>query len=156
MYEKALKSYEQMSYLTAEPLKLVLLCYKGAIGSLKVVKEAYATNDYEQKAKALKKTIDIISELNSSLDMEKGGQIARNLRSLYNFMTQALIEADLKRNIAMFDKIIALLEELEMAWEDVGTLLVTRRREPEEQIGPGTAGITKNVFKPVLERAWNA
>lgn len=156
MYEEALNSYQRVNYLTADPLKLVLLCYKGAISNLRIAKEAYVKKDYEQKAKAITKAIDILSELNSSLDMEKGGCIAKNLRSLYNFMTRSLIEADLKKDIAMFDKIIILLEELESAWQGIGMFLVNGKVQTEEHIQPKVPGIARNVSTTVEARAWSA
>jgi len=44
--------------------------------------------------------------MNISLDLEKGGTIAKNLRSLYLYMIQILTEADVKKNIEMFDEVI--------------------------------------------------
>jgi flagellar secretion chaperone FliS len=119
MYEAATKSYRQTNFLSADPLKLVRMCYEGAIGSLKRSRDAYIAHDYEAKGKALVKTLDIIHELNVSLDMEKGGDIAKNLRALYLYMTQALIEADLKRDLNVFDAVIHMLEELESAWQEL-------------------------------------
>jgi flagellar protein FliS len=97
MYQQATRSYEQANYFTADPLRLVLMCYEGAISHLKLARESYLAKDYATKGRALLKAMDIIHELNASLDMQKGGEIAANLRSLYLFMTKALTEADLKR-----------------------------------------------------------
>ncbi len=119
MYEAAARSYQQTNFLSADPLKLVRMCYEGAIGSLKVSRDAYIARDYENKGKALVKTLDIIHELNASLDMEKGGDVAKNLRALYLYMTQALVEADLKKDLNVFDKVIHMLEELESAWQEL-------------------------------------
>jgi len=117
MYEAAKRSYQQTNYLSADPLKLVRMCYEGAISSLKHARDAYIDRDYETKNKALTKALDIINELNSALDMERGAEIAKNLRSLYLYMTTALTEADLKRNLTVFDEVIRMLEELESAWQ---------------------------------------
>ncbi|MCE5284082.1 MAG: flagellar export chaperone FliS [Deltaproteobacteria bacterium] len=121
MYENAVKSYQQTSFLTADPLRLVLMCYDKAISSLKQAKESFAAKDYEAKGLALKKALDILHELNASLDLKKGGEIAVNLRTLYTFMSQALIEADLKRDLAVFDSVIQMLEELEVEWKGIST-----------------------------------
>ncbi len=121
MYESAAKSYRQTNVLSADPLKLVRMCYEGAICSLKLSRDAYIARDYETKGKALVKTLDIIHELNASLDMKKGGEVAKNLRGLYLYMTQALTEADLKRDLKVFDEVIHMLEELESAWKELAT-----------------------------------
>jgi len=121
MYQAAVNSYQQTNFLTANPARLVIMCYDGAIRSLKLARKAYIAKDYEAKAKALQKSLDIIYELNSSLDMQRGGAVAQNLRALYTYLTNMLIEADLKRDIDLFDKAIQMLEELHTAWKTIGT-----------------------------------
>jgi len=119
MYGNVAKSYQQTQFFTANPLKLILMCYEGAIANLKLARDHYMAGQYEEKAKTLQKTLDIIHELNASLDVKKGGDIAQNLRSLYQYMTQILTEADLKKDIKVFDNVIAMLEELESAWHEI-------------------------------------
>ena len=135
MYQAALNRYQQTNFLTANPARLVIMCYDGAIRSLKLARKAYVAKDYEAKAKALQKTLDIISELNSSLDMQKGGVIAQNLRALYTYLTTMLIEADLKKDIDLFDKAVQMLEELHSAWKTIGT-------NQEETSAPASEGMS--------------
>lgn len=119
MYESATSSYRQTNILSADPLKLVLMCYERAIGNLKLSRDAYISRDYETKGKTLINAIDIIHELNASLDMKKGGEVAKNLRSLYMFMAKALTEADPNKNLKVFDHVIQMLEELASAWQEI-------------------------------------
>ena len=119
MYQKVTNTYQQANVLTANPAKLVIMCYEEAISNVKLSRDAYIARDYEAKGKALLKALDIIHELNTSLDMERGGEIAKNLRALYLYITQALIEADLKKNLTVFDAVIRMLEELEFAWREI-------------------------------------
>jgi flagellar protein FliS len=117
MYQSAVNSYQQTQFFTTNPLKLVLMCYEGAIASLKLARDSYLAGRFEAKTKALQRCMDIIHELNASLELEKGGECAANLRSLYVYMTQALTDADLKRDIETMDRVITMLEELESAWK---------------------------------------
>ena len=119
MYQKVTNTYQQANVLTANPAKLVIMCYEEAISNVKLSRDAYIARDYEAKGKALLKALDIIHELNTSLDMERGGEIAKNLRALYLYINQALIEADLKKNLTVFDAVIRMLEELEFAWREL-------------------------------------
>ena len=98
---------------------MILVCYRQTILNLKAAREHYLAKEYEAKAKALQKALDIICELNNALDFEKGGSIARNLDALYKYMTRSLLEADLKRDLNMFAAIIGILEELESAWKAI-------------------------------------
>jgi len=115
-----IQAYKQARVTTADPKGLVLMCYEGAISSLKLAKAKYLAQEYEAKAKALQKTHDILNVLMQSLDFEKGGGIAKNLDALYRFMSQSLIESDLKRDPHAFDEVITMLEELESAWKEIG------------------------------------
>jgi flagellar protein FliS len=151
MYQDATKTYQQANYLTATPMKLVMMCYDGAIGSLKLARENYVAKDYEAKGRALNRTIDIIQELNSSLDLKKGGKVAENLRNIYTYMTQTLIEADLKRDIDMFDQVISMLEELESAWKAIAMPAV---HVEERKTAP--VMIDQGVRPPVaMARGWS-
>ncbi|MCX5829435.1 MAG: flagellar export chaperone FliS [Deltaproteobacteria bacterium] len=119
MYKAVTKSYQQANFLSADPIKLIRMCYEGAISNLKLARDAYIVRDYEAKGKSLLKALDIIHELNASLDMGKGGEIAKNLRALYLYMTQVLTEADLKKDMTVFEEVIRMLEELESAWQEL-------------------------------------
>jgi flagellar protein FliS len=117
MYTKGVNAYRQTDVLTADPKKLVAMCYKGAIGSLKVVIQKDV--DAERKVKSMQKAMDIIQELNASLDFEKGGQIAKNLDSLYNYMLRRLLYGEAHRETDAVVEVIGMLEELKGAWEEV-------------------------------------
>jgi flagellar protein FliS len=119
MYHNFVKAYQQTQFLTANPLRLILMCYEGAINSLKTAKEYYLAKEYEKKARELQKTLNILHELMQSLDFEKGGQIANNLRSLYQYLLQRIIEGDLKQDMTAFDEAISHLDELAVAWRNI-------------------------------------
>ena len=149
MYQTATRSYEQVNCFTANPMKLVLMCYEGAIGSLKLARDSYVAGRFEAKGKALQRCVDIIHELNASLDLGKGGECAANLRNLYTFVTQSLTEADLKGDIETMNRVITMLEELESAWKAVAAPAV---------------GVVENVPRPeifsnagpvAVARAWS-
>ena len=128
MHQKVANTYQQANLFTANPIRLIIMCYDGAIGSLRLARQYYLAKDYEAKAKALQKAMDIIHELNGSLDMEKGGAIAANLRSLYLYMIQILMEGDIKKDVTMFSEVIRMLEELESAWKEIAHAQVTEER----------------------------
>jgi flagellar protein FliS len=119
MYGNGSGAYQQTGVMTADPKRLVLMCYEEAIRNLKIAKAKYISRDYEEKAKALIKAQDCICALNSSLDFERGGEIASNLQALYNYIMHHLTEADLKRDLKAMDHIIWMLVELKSAWEEI-------------------------------------
>ncbi len=119
MLMNGVQSYRKTNVITADPKRLVILCYEGAIDNLKMARERYRQKDYEGKCKSVKKALDIIDEMLCSLDFEKGGAIARNLKSIYNYMTRRIIQADVNKDVTGFDEVIGLLNELKSAWEAI-------------------------------------
>ena len=119
MYNNGIQDYRKTSVVTADPKRLVLICYEGAIENLKIAKNRYVEKDYEGKCIAVKKAQDIIDELLCSLDFEKGGAIARNLESLYRYMLGRILQGDVNKDVSALDEVIGILNELKSAWEEI-------------------------------------
>jgi len=112
-------AYKDNSISTQSRGRLIVLLYEGAIKFLKqAIKELEAHNHLE-KGKYITKAMAIIDELNYCLDMEVGGEVAENLRSLYVFMNKHLGQANIKCSAQQVREVIALLEELNEAWKAI-------------------------------------
>ncbi len=96
--------------------RLIVMLYDGAIRFLRQAIQDIQRNDFASKGKHITKAQDIIFELNTVLDMDKGGEVAKNLRSLYNFMQRHLSQANIKKDPQMIQEIIGLLDELNQGW----------------------------------------
>lgn len=119
MNGKGINAYQQSNVITADPKRLVILCYETVISNLKMARESYISKDYETKAKCIQKAQDIICELMNALDFEHGGEVARNLSSLYSFLTRHILEADLKRDVKALTESIVMIAELKSAWQEI-------------------------------------
>lgn len=119
MNGNGIDAYRQTNVTTADPGRLVLMCYDGAISSLKTARKKYISGEHEAKAGALQKAQSIISELMLALNFEKGGEVAGNLNSLYNYMLRRITEGDVKGDMKAFDEVILMLGELESAWKEI-------------------------------------
>jgi flagellar protein FliS len=95
------------------------MCYEGAMTHLKLAKEHYLSGKYEAKAKALRTVEDAINELLCGLDFEKGGEIARNLRSIYMYMLFRLTTSDVNEDMDGFDEVLGILGEMKETWKEV-------------------------------------
>jgi flagellar protein FliS len=116
-----IKAYQETAICTQNRGQLVVMLYDGAINFLKQSIADLEQGDYASKGIRIAKATDIIIELNTVLDMDKGGQVAQNLRSLYNFMHHHLSEANLKKDATMVQDVINLLEELKQGWQAIAT-----------------------------------
>ena len=102
---------------TADPHRLILMLFDGAIAAVSVAKLHMNAGEIAQKGMAISKAIDLISNgLLASLDMEAGGELAERLAALYEYMTQRLLFANLKNSVAALDEISELLASLREAW----------------------------------------
>lgn len=119
MYRNGIKSYRKTEVTTSDPVKLVIMCYEGAIDNLKLAKQKINEEDYEKKAKAIIKAQDIINELMCSLDFEKGDAIARNLSAIYNYMLRRILHGDVNKDSDAIDEVIGMLNELLSAWQEI-------------------------------------
>jgi flagellar protein FliS len=135
MYGECVGAYRKAEVFTSDPRKLIIMCYEGAIGSLRLARESYEAGDYETKARALQKTYDIINELMMSLNFEKGGAIAVNLDALYKFMIRQLMMGDLNRDLKAFDRVIGMLEELASAWKSMPPVQNQPANQPAARAG---------------------
>ncbi len=116
---KGVETYQETAVTTQNKGRLVVMLYDGAIKFLKMaVKEIEADNPGE-KGKYIAKAQDIINELNVTLNMDAGGEVATNLRSLYMFMVSHLNEANIKQDPQNIEEIIKLLEELNQSWKAI-------------------------------------
>ena len=96
MNTRATQAYMQTNVGTADQGRLLLMLYDGALKFLQQAREKMLEKDYAAKGILISKVIDIVNELSSSLNMERGGDLAVNLSNLYFLCTARLLEANLK------------------------------------------------------------
>jgi len=113
------QAYQRAQAETASPIQLVIMLYDGAIRFLSLAREKMDARDLEARHTYLLKAQRVIAELLSSLDREKGGEVAENLGRLYYFMLQELVEANLKDQPQPIDTVIGMLRELRSSWAEV-------------------------------------
>ena len=114
-----LMNYQKVQVTTADRLKLVVMLYDGAISFLKTALKYLEKNDMAGKGMYIAKAQDIIDELNNSLNLEEGGEIAVNLRKIYNFIYFYLVKANISKDPKMIKEVIGILSTLKEAWEEI-------------------------------------
>ena len=130
MHGKRIGAYKTNEIVTADPKRLIVMCYDSAISNLKIAKKEYQDKRYEAKDKALRKARNIIGELLASLDFERGGQIAENLSMLYGYIIRRLTIGDIAQDLNAYDEAIGILEELGEAWKEILNAKNPQREQP--------------------------
>lgn len=131
-------AYQNVQVTTTDRGRLLLMMYEGAIKFLKQSRAGLEENDIAKFCRFLSKGQAIISELMNTLDFEKGGDIARDLDRLYDFMLFYLTEANLQRDGKRITKVIGLIETIYSAYKEIieGE---KRNAVPEESAAVGEA-----------------
>jgi flagellar secretion chaperone FliS len=122
--QRAINAYTNVGIETgveaADPHKLILMLYEGALLALSDAKRCMAQRDIAAKGKALSKAIMIIEHgLKASLDVKAGGELGERLAALYDYMGERLLQANLHNRIELIDEVSRLLTELRGAWEQI-------------------------------------
>jgi flagellar protein FliS len=110
--------YKQMSIKTANRGQILIMLYEAAIQHVKRASLAIEKNDRNAKGVAIGKAHDIINELMNTLDFEAGGQIAKDLERLYQFMTEQLVKANIEHNQKPLEDVSKNLITLLAAWKE--------------------------------------
>lgn len=115
----AYNAYQSNSVMTASPAKLVLMLYDGAIKNLKLAELALEEKKIEKVNTYIKKTQDIISEFMLTLNFDVGGDVAKNLYQLYEYMYNRLLRANIDKDVEGIREVKKYLEELRETWAQI-------------------------------------
>lgn len=103
----------------ASPYRIIQMLMEGALSKLATAKGCIARNEIAEKSRQITWGMNIIQGLRTSLDADKGGDIAANLDSLYEYMGRRLLEANVSNDPAIIDEVISLLQEVKAGWDNI-------------------------------------
>src|SRR5690554_5924348 len=119
----ALQQYQSVNHqaqaASADPHRLIQMLIEGGLTRLAQARGAMEREQTALKGELIGKAIGIVGGLRQGLDIEKGGELAANLDSLYEYMTTRLMEANLKNDVAIIEEIAQLLREVKSGWDAI-------------------------------------
>ena len=134
-------AYKKASVNTLDQTKLIIMLYDGAIKNASFAVEHMKSGQIEKVHDCLIKTKNIVTELMATLNMDRGGDIANNLQSLYSYMFSQLIEANMNKKTEPVIVVIDLLKELRAAWTQINS---KRKNDAKRQNTPGKGMMQNN------------
>ena len=128
-YTNAISTYRETRVKTASQGQLIIMLYDEAVKSLDRSLETLGLNvggrqnpgTIENISKSILKAQEIITELTVSLDFEQGGDIAKNLFSLYTWFNKELLEANISHDPQRITSVRNQLNELRAAWVEIAS-----------------------------------
>jgi flagellar protein FliS len=119
--QRGLSSYRQTQVQSSTPMELVVMLYDGALTSLRIARQAIEQRDIRARRDALTRAMKIVSELQSTLNMDEGGQVASSLDELYAFVNARMLQAASQNAVAPLDEAIRVFEPLRDAFAEVAS-----------------------------------
>jgi len=148
----ARSSYRESSVRGASPVRLVISLYEQAIEDLRRAVLAVDHGDIEARTREINHALLVIAQLQSSLDMDRGGEVARNLARFYGVLRAGLAEAQQKQSADLLEQQISQLAEVHEAW-----LEVERATSTPAPSAPGPSSSALPVSPAASPSAgWNA
>jgi flagellar secretion chaperone FliS len=101
------------------PHRLIQMLMEGFVARVNSAKGAMEHGDMEAKSRYISNAVAIVGGLNTSLNMEKGGELAENLRNLYNYINVRLLEASAEKSQEKLNEVLDLMREIKEAWDAI-------------------------------------
>lgn len=116
---RALSTYRQTQVQSRTPLELVVMLYDGALTFLKHSREAIERGDVAARRDTSSRALAIISELQSTLNMADGGEIAQRLDALYGYVNACILQAARDNAVEPLNDAMRVLETLRDSWDSI-------------------------------------
>ncbi|MEZ7892852.1 MAG: flagellar export chaperone FliS [Candidatus Wallbacteria bacterium] len=140
--------YLETQVQTASPLQLVCMLYDGAIKFANMALMGIKENNLEKKTVNIIKVEKIVDELRNTLNFDKGGEVAKNLEKLYNFIYNYLIEANRDSDFAKLEHVIKMLLSLRESWQTLSKNSTQPAASGTVSVQPYNKIQTKSTVQP--------
>lgn len=117
--QAGLHSYQVNDISTSSQSQLILMLYDGALQAVNQSILYMGQQDVAEQSKYILKAQDIINELSLALDMKQGGEVAKTLEQLYQFVLNQLIQANITSDTMYLESVIKVLSPLRDAWSRI-------------------------------------
>jgi flagellar protein FliS len=128
----ARSSYREAAVRGASPVRLVICLYEQAISDLRCAATALEKGDIETRTRCINHALLVIGQLQGTLDIERGGKVARNLEKFYQLLRSGMVEAQVKQSKHILEQQITILAVVHEAWQQVELDTTTLKPAPTE------------------------
>lgn len=108
----------------ASPHTLTLMLFDGFVAAVKHARQAMSEGRTQDKGRHIGHAARILDEgLKAALNLQGGGDLAMNLRDLYDYTQVRLMHANRRNDDAALAEVLSLIEPLREAWVSIGAYL---------------------------------
>ncbi|HCG8448340.1 TPA: flagellar export chaperone FliS [Vibrio parahaemolyticus] len=117
-------SYQQVDLdaqaAAANPHQLVIMLIDGLLDEIERIRGHLAAKRLAEKGAGINKCMNILIGLTSALDDENGGEIAENLRQLYDFCQVELYYASVQNDADRLMNVERVIGNIREGWMNFG------------------------------------
>ena len=148
--------YLESRVLTADPMELVRMIYQHALDMVRDGRRFLANGDIAERSKALCRAMNALSELDKSLDHNRGGEISQNLARLYQYMRTRLTVGNMNQADAPLAEVEELLTTLAEAWNGASSQLAPEAAAAAPAPANFNWGMAAGTDSEYSAHSWNA
>lgn len=137
---KAMEDYRQGSRasqaMVADKVELIQMLFDGLLESMVMARGHIERGAIEEKIKSLARAGRIVVGLQTGLDLSRGGDLARNLHELYDYVSRRLVHVNAYNDLGVLQELLSLIGDISQAWRDVPKLLAGTAPAPGTVVSP--------------------
>ena len=128
-----LATYRAVDTHGKSQLELILQVYDGALAAYREAARFYQKQDFNAGYESLEKAKRFVVHLYTTLDPEKGGQIAEQLSKLYAYVVNQTNVVEATKDLSQIDDIISVVENLRLGWSGLKELETSPDQKPSQE-----------------------
>ena len=135
-----LNTYQQIETSSNTQLDLILKVYDGAIRAFTTASEHYQKEEFNEGYEQLEKSRKFLTHLYTTLDMDKGGEVAQNLGQLYVYMINQINVVEATKDTKLIKENIDILNNIRSGWKSLKDEEIKEKLnqiKTEQEVTPG-------------------
>jgi flagellar secretion chaperone FliS len=150
----ARSTYREVAVRGASPVQLVVALYEQVLHDLRRALAALERRDIEARTAAINHTLVVIGQLQGSLDMENGGEVAENLQRFYDMVRHGVMAAHVAQSAEILKQQIAHVTLVHDAWAEMARAGAPQREGVSPEKAPAAPDVSAPSFSSLAE--WDA
>ena len=126
---RSIDSYRAIDMQSRTPLEMIVMLYDGALRFMSEARRAIERKDIPARRHAVSRALAIVSELQNTLDLESGGELAQSLDGLYVFVIERLTQASVSQEVRSIDEAVRVIATLRDGWAGITSKPVAAGRQ---------------------------
>jgi flagellar protein FliS len=122
-------AYQEAAVRNASAIELVIMLYDILARDLHAAIEAMEAGNIELRTAKVKHGLLALQQLEGTLNMDAGGELATNMSRFYSMMRGQMLKAQIRQDAAVLRELIQLLFSVREAWVELSNRLTTASSE---------------------------